>query len=161
MSGGRDVCWVAGDSVLPAVPDDVEPGAGEDSDRVGVFVPSGDGGVVRAGSPGVGVSAVAGEVGDSFAELFVCGPTESTVFDFAELAGGGRDSGQADQRFRGGKAGSAVPISLSRRAARKVPERGVESLDRGDKAGRHATKAPVVGVPSVPGVPRGALVSRR
>jgi hypothetical protein len=34
---------VAGDSVLPAVPDDVEPGAGEDADRVGVVVPLGDG----------------------------------------------------------------------------------------------------------------------
>lgn len=76
-----------GDSVLPAAPDDVEPGAGEDADRVGVVVSSGDGAVVHVGGPGVGVSAVAGEVGDGVAELFVCGPTESDVFDFAGLAG--------------------------------------------------------------------------
>ena len=112
---------VVGDSVLPAVPDDVEPGAGEDADRMGVVVSSGDGTVVEVGGPGVSVSAVAGEVGDSFAESFVCGPTESDVCDFAGLAGGGGDSGQAGQRFGGGEAGSAVTDLASRRAARKCP----------------------------------------
>jgi hypothetical protein len=99
---------VVGDSVLPAVPDDVEPGAGEDTDRVGVVVSSGDGAVVKVGGPGVGVSAVAGEVGDGFAELFVCGPSESDVFDFAGLVGGGCDAGHAGQRFGGGETGAAV-----------------------------------------------------
>lgn len=56
---------VVGDAVLPAVPDGVEPGTGEDADRVGVIVSSGDGAVVQVGSPRTGVSAVAAEVGDA------------------------------------------------------------------------------------------------
>ena len=36
---------VVGDVVLPAVPDDVEPGAGEDADGVGVVVSAGAGAV--------------------------------------------------------------------------------------------------------------------
>src|ERR1700757_540848 len=76
---------VVGGVVLPAVPDDVEPGASQDADRVGVVVASGSGAVVEIGGPGVGASAVAGEVGDRFAELFVCGPAESDVFDLAGL----------------------------------------------------------------------------
>ncbi len=73
-----------------------------------MIVSSGTGAVVQVGGPGVGMSAVAGEVGDCFAELFVCGPAESDVFDFSGLAGGGGDSGQAGQRFGGGEAGAAV-----------------------------------------------------
>ena len=70
---------VVGGVVLPAVPDDVEPGAGEDADGVGVVVAAGDGAVVEVGRPGVGSAAVAGEVADGVAELFVCSPTESDV----------------------------------------------------------------------------------
>ena len=69
---------------------------------------SGNGAVVDVGSPGVGASAVGGEVGDRVAELFVGPPAESDVDDFAGLAGGGRDSGQAGQRFWGGELRSAV-----------------------------------------------------
>ena len=49
MSGG-----VVGDVVLPAVPDDVEPGAGQDADGVGVVVAAGAGSFVEVGGPGVG-----------------------------------------------------------------------------------------------------------
>src|ERR1700737_5341828 len=148
-----------GDSVLLAVPADVEPGAGEDAHGVRVVVSSGDGAGVHVGGPGVGVSAVAGEVGDGFAELFVCGPTESDVFDFAGLAGGGRDAGQAGQRFRGGEAGSAVP-DLTEQAGRAEGARarqggedlrvgvagglfgdiGGESFDLGGGGGTHGHK---------------------
>src|SRR6266404_451875 len=61
--------WVVGDSFLPAVPDDVEPGAGEDADGVRVVVAAGDGLVVELGGPGAGAAGVAGEVGDGVAEL--------------------------------------------------------------------------------------------
>ncbi|SGZ78490.1 Uncharacterised protein [Mycobacterium tuberculosis] len=74
---------VVGGAVLPAVPDGVEPGAGQDAHGVGVVVSSGDGAVVAVGGPEVGSAAVTGEVADGVAELFVCGPTESDVFDFA------------------------------------------------------------------------------
>ena len=49
---------VVGCAVLPAVPDDVEPGAGEDAYGVWVFLFSGDGAVVDVGGPGVGVTGV-------------------------------------------------------------------------------------------------------
>jgi hypothetical protein len=143
---------VVGGSVLPAVPDDVEPGAGEDADRVGVVVAAGDRAAIEVSGTGVGVSAVAGEVGDSVAELFVCGPTESDVFDFTGLASGGGDSGQACQRFRGGEPGAAVPNlgEQTGRAGARARQRGedlrvrvagelfgdigVESLDLGVNA---------------------------
>lgn len=100
---------VVGGAVLPAVPDGVEPGAGQDAHGVGVVVSSGDGAVVAVGGPEVGSAAVTGEVADGVAELFVCGPTESDVFDFAGLTGGGGDASQAGQRFGRGETGSAVP----------------------------------------------------
>ena len=99
---------VVGGVVLPAVPDDVEPGAGEDADGVGVVVAAGAGAVVEVGGPGVGAAGVAGEVGDGVAELFVAGPAEPDGADLAGLSGGGGDAGQAGQRFGGGERGAAV-----------------------------------------------------
>ncbi len=69
---------------------------------MGVVVPAGDRAAVEVSRPGVGVSAVAGEVGDRVAELFVCGPTESDVFDFSGLAVGRGGFSQEGQRFGGG-----------------------------------------------------------
>ena len=74
---------VVGDAVLPAAPDDVEPGSGEDADGVGVVVVAGAGALVEVGGPGVVVVAVAGEVDDGAAELFVYGPAEGDDFDLA------------------------------------------------------------------------------
>ena len=53
--------WVVGGVALPAMPDDVEPGAGEDAYDVGVVVASGGGAAVQVGGPGVGVAGVCGE----------------------------------------------------------------------------------------------------
>src|SRR5580704_5298846 len=100
--------WVVGGSVLPAVPDDVQPGAGEDADGVRVVVAAGDGLVVELGGPGAGAAGVAGEVGDGIAELLVAGPAEPDGADLAGLAGGRCRSSQAGQRFGGGEAGAAV-----------------------------------------------------
>jgi tetratricopeptide (TPR) repeat protein len=111
---GQDAleCFVAGgivgDAVLPAVPDDEQPGASEDADGVGVVVPACDGVVVEPGGPGAGAAGVAGEVGDGVAELLVAGPPEPDGADLAGLAGGGGDPGQAGQRFGGREAGAAV-----------------------------------------------------
>ncbi len=55
---------VVGGVVLPAVPDDVEPGASEDAYGVWVVFFAGDGAVVEVGGPGVGVAGVVGEVAD-------------------------------------------------------------------------------------------------
>jgi hypothetical protein len=60
---------VVGDVVLP-VPDDVEQGAGKDTDGVGVVVASVAGTLVELVTPGVGSAGVAGEIGDGVSELF-------------------------------------------------------------------------------------------
>jgi len=74
---------VVGGSVLPAVPDDEQPGAGEDAGGVGVVVAAGA--IVEVIGPGAGAAGVAGEVGDSrrVAELLVAGPAESDGADLA------------------------------------------------------------------------------
>ena len=74
VSGG-----VVGDAVLPASPDDVCPGAAEDADGVRVVVAAGSGSVVEVGGPGAGSSAVAGEVAEGVAELFVGRPAEGEL----------------------------------------------------------------------------------
>jgi hypothetical protein len=99
---------VVGCAVLPAVPDDVQPGAGEDASGVRVVVAACDGIVVQLGCPQAGVAGVAGEVADGVAELLADGPAEVGVGGLAGLAGGGGDSGQADQRFGGGEPGPVV-----------------------------------------------------
>ena len=75
---------------------------------MGVVVAAGAGAAVEVGGPGVGVSGVAGEVGDGVAQLFVAGPAEPDGAQLAGLAGRGRDAGQAGQGFGGGEAGAAV-----------------------------------------------------
>src|SRR5271166_1187866 len=99
---------VVGGAVVPAAPDDVEPGAGQDSYGVGMVVAAGDGAVVEIGRPDVGVAGVAGEVGDCVAQLFVTGPTESDRAHLAGLSSGGGDASEAGQRFGGGKSGTTV-----------------------------------------------------
>ena len=99
---------VVGDAVLPAAPDDVQPGAGEDADGVGVVVASVAGALVEVGGPGVGVVGVAGEVDDGAAELFVDGPAEGDDLDLAGLSGRGCGAGQAGECFGGGEAAAGV-----------------------------------------------------
>jgi len=59
---GVVLAGVVGFAGLPAVPDDVEPGAGEDADGVGVVVAAVTGSLVEVLGPGVGAAGVAGEV---------------------------------------------------------------------------------------------------
>src|SRR4051794_2815028 len=60
---------VVGGVVLPAVPGDVGPGAGEDACCVWVVVAACAGAGVEVGGPGVGAAGVGGEVGDGVAQL--------------------------------------------------------------------------------------------
>ena len=55
----------------PAGPDDVDPGSGEDANGVGVVVSAVTGLSVEVSGPEVGFDAVADEVAQSVAELFV------------------------------------------------------------------------------------------
>ena len=113
VSGG-----VVGGVVVPAVPDDVEPGAGEDADGVGVVVAAGAGPVVEVGGPGAGVAGVAGEVADGVAELLVDRPAEgdglslpdwrvegATPARQAGLRGWGSGRGSRRSRRAGGRRG--------------------------------------------------------
>src|SRR3954452_11658467 len=56
-------------AVLPAAPDDPDPGAGEDTDRVGMAASSFDGTSADVGRPGVGHSTAVGEINDRGSEL--------------------------------------------------------------------------------------------
>src|SRR3954471_19741044 len=99
---------VVGDAVVPGTPDHVDPGAGQDSDRLRMIVAAGDGALVEVGGPGVGVTGVGGEVADGVAQLLVRGPAEADGLDPARLAGGGGDPGQAGQGVGGGEAAAGV-----------------------------------------------------
>jgi hypothetical protein len=67
---------IVGAGILPAVPDHIQPCAGENPDCVRVVVAAVAGPLVKVGGPGVGVAAVAGEVTNSVAEVFVTRPAE-------------------------------------------------------------------------------------
>ena len=99
---------VVGGVVLPAAPDDVGPGAGEDADGVGVVAAAGDGLVVEVGGPGAGAAGVCGEVAQGVAELLVGSPAEGDGFGLPGLPGGGGDSGQAGQGVAGGEPAAGV-----------------------------------------------------
>src|SRR5215831_21050997 len=93
---GLVACRVVGDSVVPAVPDHVEPRSGEDPDRVRVVFTAGDGVGVDPCGPGGVVAGAVGEVADRVAELLAGGPAEGDGLVLAGLAGGWGGTGQAD-----------------------------------------------------------------
>jgi hypothetical protein len=107
--GGR----VVGDAVLPAAPDDVYPGAGQDAHGVRVVAATGDGPVVQVGGLGAGTAGVAGEVTEGVTQLLVRSPAEGDGLDLARLSGGGRNPGQARQGVSGGEP-AAVPLTARR-----------------------------------------------
>jgi len=115
---------VVGSVVLPAVPDDVEPCAGEDAYGVGMVVSAGDGAVVEVGCPGVGASRVAGEVGDGIAQLFVASPAKPTVRTLPDCRVEGATPARQASDSGVGKRERQSPISASSRAARRRPGRG-------------------------------------
>ena len=117
---------VVGDTVVPAAPDDVAPGAGGDADGVRVVFAAGAGIVVDGCGPGAGVPGVGGEIARGVAELAVDRPPEVVGGAGAGLAGDRGDPGQPGERFGVGEPGRQSPISASSRAARTVPGRGRE-----------------------------------
>jgi hypothetical protein len=99
---------IVGHGILPAVPDDEQPGTGEDAHGMRVVVAASEGLAIELGRPGVGASRVAGEVADGIAELLVGSPAEAHSPVFAGLPSAGRDASQAGQRLRRREAGTAV-----------------------------------------------------
>ena len=67
---------IEGDTVLPATPDDSQPGTSEDADGVWVTTSAVDGSFVDVGCPGIGQAAPIGEIHDRNAQLLVARPTE-------------------------------------------------------------------------------------
>ena len=173
---------VVGGAVLPAVPDDEQPGAGEDADGVGVVVAAGAGAVVEVGGPGAGAAGVAGEVGDGVAELLVAGPAEADGADLAGLAGGGCGAGEAGQRFGGGEAGAAVAdlgeqaggadsagagqrgedvrVGVQGELLGDLPGQGLDLLGEGGQDAEQGAGDAGLAGPSLPVAPRGAAVRR-
>jgi hypothetical protein len=96
------------DSVLPAAPDDVGPGAGENAFGVGVALAVGAELLVAVASPFVAVGRVAGKVADGVSEFLVGGPPECDGSMFAGGAGGRGDSGERGKGFGFGEPGAAV-----------------------------------------------------
>jgi hypothetical protein len=105
---GSVLVGVVGGVVVPAVPDDEQPGTGQDADCVGVVVAASAGLLVEVGGPGVCLAAVAGEVADGVAELFVAGPAQTDSTALAGLSDGRSHAGQAGQGVRRGEAAAAV-----------------------------------------------------
>src|ERR1035438_5654395 len=100
--------WLVGDAVLPAAPEHVDPGAGQDTAGVGMGVPAGSMLVVEAVCPRVGTHRVLGEVEDGVAQLLVAGPAEGDHVQLARAPRRGHRAGEGGQGFRAGEAGSAV-----------------------------------------------------
>src|SRR5579862_8940627 len=99
---------VVGGAVLPAPPDDVDPGAGGDADGVGVVFAAVAGVSVEGGGPGAGVAGAVGEVAPGVAEVAVDVPAEAVAEVAAGAAGDGGDAGDAGQGGGVGVAGAAV-----------------------------------------------------
>jgi hypothetical protein len=64
---------VVGHTVLPAAPDDVDPGSREDAHRVRMALAAAGGPTIDVGCPVVAEAAVRGEVGERIAQFLVAG----------------------------------------------------------------------------------------
>jgi hypothetical protein len=123
----------AGGVALPAVPDDIQPGAGENAHGVGVVFAADDGVVVELGGPGAGASGVAGEVPDGVAQLLVGRLAVADQLGLASQTSGGGDAGRTDQRLGGGVASAAAADHDHGHpgAQQGLHDRPVTALDRG------------------------------
>jgi len=92
LGRGAVLGGVVGGMGLPGLPEDADPGAGEDADGVGVVAAALAGLGVDVCCPGRGVAGVVGEAGDRPAQTAVAGPAED---DPAALAGGVGDRADA------------------------------------------------------------------
>src|SRR5664279_1218177 len=154
---------VVGDVVLPAAPDHMYPGSGQDADGVRVVVSAGAGLLVQAGGPKVDVTAVGGKVAQRVPQLLVRSPAENHGLDLAGLAGRGGHTGQAGQRVGGGEPAPRVadlcqqPRGADRAGAGQAGEDGAvgvslelladtggQGLDLCVQGPQHADKARVV-----------------
>ena len=115
---------VVGGVVLPAVPDHVEPGSGQDAGRVGVVVTVAAGSVVELGGPGVGVAGVAAKSVTASRSCLSQAQRKWTVRVLPDCRVVGATPARQARDSGVGNRPRQSPISASSRAARMVPERG-------------------------------------
>jgi hypothetical protein len=104
-------------AVLPAPPDDPDPGPGEDADGVRMAAASGDRTSVDVVSPGVGHPAAVCEIHHCGSEFLVARPPEHDLFTFAGLLVDGDAPARAASASSEGNRSRQSPISASRDAA--------------------------------------------
>ena len=115
---GVVACRVVGHAVLPAAPDDVGPGPGEDAHGMGMALATLTGPAVEVGGPGVRPAAVLREVDERLAQLLVAGEAERHRPVLAGLAGRGRGPGQTGERLgRGEPLAAVADLGEERRGA--------------------------------------------
>src|SRR5512143_4310116 len=77
--------WIVGGAVVPGSPEDAYPGAGKDTNGVGMVAASVTSAFIGVLCPGGGMPGVVGEAGDGGAQAMVAGRAEG---DAATFAGG-------------------------------------------------------------------------
>lgn len=99
---------VVGDAVLPAAPQDADPGAFEGADRALVVVAAGASRGVAVSRPGVPVAGRVGECADRRSEAFVAAVAEAGDLAFARFDGDGTHGSVGGERFGAVVARAAV-----------------------------------------------------
>ena len=99
---------VEGLAVLPAAPDDADPGPGQDADRVGMSASPRNCSLVDVGRPRVGHPTPVREVHQGGSEPFVARPPKHGLVAFPGLPGRGGRSGQGGEGVIGGKPFPAI-----------------------------------------------------
>jgi hypothetical protein len=101
----RDAVGLA---ILPAPPDDAQPGPGQDPDGVGMIAAARAGPGVDGGRPRRGMPRVIGEGRDGLTEALVARPAEDHGPMLPGRAGDGGGPGLRGQLFSGGEAGPVI-----------------------------------------------------
>ena len=96
--------WVKGCAVGPGAPDDAQPSACQDADRVRVVAAPSAGDDVDAAGPIVGMPRVVGQTSDRLAQAVIASPAEGYAVSLAGLVGHGYRAGLSSERVEGGKA---------------------------------------------------------
>jgi hypothetical protein len=127
---------VVGRVLLPAAPDDGDPGTGEDADGVLMVMAPGAGLLVEAARSGIDVAGVGGEVAHRVTQLLVRALPEHDGSHLAGLAGGRGYAGQAGQRIRGRESASGVTDLAQQSCGPNGPGAGQAGEDRTVGVGR-------------------------
>ena len=85
--------WIVGLMVGPGAPEDPDPGAGQNTDGMGVIAAATASPLVDVGGPGGGMARIVGEAGDGSPQAMIAGPAERHAPALARGPGDGADTG--------------------------------------------------------------------